>query len=207
MVYDITNFYNLKNIKRPHLDDISNGYIEEGDEAVCVELTSDFKRFLDDGVDEEYEGYVLGMPLPCFTGHPDYDPDRDYYLDRLFSMIKGDMVLDISEFDTSNVVSMKCLFLWCWDTPKIIIGNLNTSKLLTVTKMFEGCSLIWELDMSGFSTDNVQYFVDMFFDCGNLETLNIQHFSNKSMINCDGMFDKCTGLTTDQKVSWINCKK
>ena len=58
-------------------------------------------------------------------------------------------VVDISGWNTSNVITMENMFSFC-DKLKNIIGieNLDVSKLQSANAMFYGCQNLVELDLT-----------------------------------------------------------
>ena len=69
--------------------------------------------------------------------------------------------LDLSRFNTSNVVSM---------------GGAIDSYQIDTRGMFSGCSSLTELDLGSFVTSNVEAMGGMFSGCNSLKDLNISSF-------------------------------
>ena len=71
--------------------------------------------------------------------------DLSYVFDRLNEV----EVIDISGWDTSNVITMDCMFSQCPKLKKIIgIENLDVSKLKDANSMLYGCENLLELDLT-----------------------------------------------------------
>jgi len=64
--------------------------------------------------------------------------------------------LDLSNFDTSNVIYMNHLFAGC-DKLKEIKGlnKFNTKKVKNMAGLFSGCKELEYLDLSNFDTSNL----------------------------------------------------
>ena len=76
--------------------------------------------------------------------------------------------------------------------------NLNTSEVLDMRLMFQGCSLLASIDLSHFSTGNVTNMRQMFQGCGSLTNLDLSEFdaSSTSANDMNAMFYNCSALTT-----------
>ena len=105
--------------------------------------------------------------------------------------------LDLSSFDTSNVVSMYDMFR---DAKKLtsikMDDSFNTSKVESFEEMFYGCSGLTRLDVSMFNTSNATNFSGMFQDCEKLTTLNLSNFNTQYATDMSKMFCRDSGLTT-----------
>ena len=104
--------------------------------------------------------------------------------------------LDLSYFDTSNVVDMSSIFQSCTALNFINLSNFNTSKVINMDSMFKECSNITSLDLSNFDTSNVENMHSMFYECLNLNFLNLSSFNTSSVFGVSYMFCKCIGLTS-----------
>ena len=76
-------------------------------------------------------------------------------------------VLDLSHFDTSKVNNMANMFLNCFLLTSLELGNFNTSLVTDMSKMFYGCQSLVSLNLNSFNTDNVSTFNDIFFNLNN----------------------------------------
>ena len=110
--------------------------------------------------------------------------------------------LDLSSFDTANVTTMHYMFCnnIIFGTPmnltKITFGEeFNTSKVISMTGMFGGCTKLTELDLSFFNTTNVTNMAQMFAHCNSLSTLNLSNFNTLKVTDISSMFQNCYALT------------
>jgi surface protein len=111
--------------------------------------------------------------------------------------------LDISSFDTSNVINMGAMFTAFnmkkndWENrsiEKIIFGkNFKTSNVTNMNDMFSGQPLI-ELDLSSFDTSEVTSMWHMFNGCTKLTELNLCGFNTSKVTNMQRMFRNTTSL-------------
>ena len=76
------------------------------------------------------------------------------------------------------------------------LTNLNTSKVTTMSGMFEYCSDLTSLDLSNFKTENVEDMSYMFLDCQNLTSLNLSNFKTENVKDMSYMFLGCQSLTS-----------
>lgn len=125
---------------------------------------------------QQYEGsvHVIGGEGLCETSN-------------MFSYCKFNEI-DLTNFNTLNVVYMNNMFHWCSAT-KIDIGNINTSKVIDMSQMFYNCK-VNELDLSSLDTSNVTNMERMFGLCS-IKYINLQNFNTSKVINMSGMFYEC----------------
>lgn len=117
--------------------------------------------------------------------------------------------IDLTEFDTTNVVNMDYMFLKaalgdCFslgsptnvqaNTPDRNILTLNTEGVTSMSGMFKDCK-VKHLDLSSLRTHNVTDFSDMFYNCDSLIDLNVDGFDTSNAEDFNGMFHGCNKLT------------
>ncbi|WP_315404910.1 BspA family leucine-rich repeat surface protein, partial [Hoylesella saccharolytica] len=116
------------------------------------------------------------------------------------NMIIPDTMLAKVNFDTSfkdfRPKTTSCWFANC-NALKRISGmeNLNTSEVTDMSRMFEGCISLTELDVTKFDTRNVTDMRDMFFECSALTKLDVTNFDTRNVTNMRCMFSGCSALT------------
>ncbi|MCM1553816.1 MAG: BspA family leucine-rich repeat surface protein, partial [Butyrivibrio sp.] len=104
--------------------------------------------------------------------------------------------LDLSGFDTSNVLNMTHMFCGCSSLTSIDLSGLDTSNVTNMCSMFCGCSSLTSLDLSGFDTSSVTDMCSMFGSCSGLSSLDVSGFDTSSVIDMSDMFYGCSGLTS-----------
>ena len=117
--------------------------------------------------------------------------------------------IDLTEFDTTNIVDMDYMFLEadlgdCFslgsptnaqaNTPDRNILTLNTEGVTSMSGMFKDCK-VKHLDLSSLRTHNVTDFSDMFCSCNDLIDLNVDGFDTSKAKDFHGMFQGCIKLT------------
>ena len=89
----------------------------------------------------------------------------------MFENCKSLTTLDLSNFNTKNVTSMRSMFYGCTALTTLDISSFDTQNVTETENMFCGCSALTTLDLSNFDTQNVTYMSDMFYDCITLKTI------------------------------------
>ena len=104
--------------------------------------------------------------------------------------------LDVSSFDTSKTLNMHGLFVECRSLKRLDISSFDTSKVVNMSQLFDRCKSLIELDLSSFDTSNVRNMAAMFSECISLSSLDLSDFDTSKVTNMAQMFYKCENLTT-----------
>ena len=110
--------------------------------------------------------------------------------------------LDVSNWDTSNVTSMRSMFDNCQSLFSLNLSNWDTSNVTDMYKMFDYCSSLTSLDVSNWDTSNVSSMSYMFYKCYELISLDISNFDTSKVTNMDSMFSDCYSLTSLDVSNW-----
>lgn len=117
--------------------------------------------------------------------------------------------IDLTEFDTTNVVNMDYMFLKANLGDRLKVNSsintqangadrniltLNTEGVTSMSGMFKDCK-VKHLDLSSLRTHNVTDFSDMFYNCDSLIDLNVDGFDTSNAEDFNGMFHGCHKLT------------
>ncbi len=73
---------------------------------------------------------------------------------------------------------------------------LDTTNVINMESMFEGCKKLTSIDLSGFITDNVTNMKSMFYLCSGLTSLDVTHFNTSNVTDMMAMFHTCSSLTS-----------
>ena len=107
--------------------------------------------------------------------------------------------IDISEYDTSNIVDMSYMFAHCSSLKELNVSNFDTRRVVDMYGAFEFCHSLVKLDLSNFNTSNVNNMAYMFYGCLSLQELDLSNFSIKNVIYNLNMFRQCS------KLNYIKC--
>ncbi len=76
------------------------------------------------------------------------------------------------------------------------LGNLNTSAVTNMARMFNGCKSLTNLDLSKFNTTNVTNMSYMFKNCQTLKSITLANFNTANVTDMSSMFEVCRSLTS-----------
>ena len=96
-------------------------------------------------------------------------------------------------FQTNNIKNISNLFDGCDILESINISNFNTSNVVDMRRMFSGIR-ITSIDLSHFNTSNVKYMTEMFYNTFVLNSLNLSNFNTENVIEMTRMFYECNCL-------------
>lgn len=97
--------------------------------------------------------------------------------------------IDLSNFNTSKVISMSSMFANMLKAKTINVSNFDTSNVKYMDYMFSNANSIVELDLSNFVTSNVTTFRSMFSGCKSLKKLDIRNLTFDKVTNMSSMFN------------------
>lgn len=80
------------------------------------------------------------------------------------------------------------------DIEKFVFENVDTSEVVTMEKLFYGCSKLTNLNLNHFDTSHVDDFSAMFGACSSLEQLEISHWDTSNAKYLYWMFSSCESL-------------
>ena len=98
--------------------------------------------------------------------------------------------------NTSRVMDMSRTFEGCMNLTSLDLKGWNTLNVSNMGAMFIRCNAFKDLDVSTWDTQNVKAMDNMFKDCSNLTTLDLNNFNTRNVTNMSGMFNNCLNLTT-----------
>ena len=88
----------------------------------------------------------------------------------------------------------------------INLSNFNTSNVTNMSSMFKDCNKLTGLDLSNFDTTKVTDMSYMFSNCRSLTSLDVSNFNTTNVTNMYYMFSLCSSLTS-LNVSNFNTSK
>ena len=125
----------------------------------------------------------------------------------LFSDLTELKVLDLRNFDMSDIELMDMMFFACINLANLDTSNCVAKHIKSVKSMFEDCTRLICINLNGFYISNVKSMERMFLGCNKL--VSIEHkFTNKIVENVEMMFAECMNLIEINlgNVSLANCK-
>ena len=112
----------------------------------------------------------------------------------MFTSCKFITHIDLSNFDTKNVVNMKRMFYDCDNLESINLTNFNTRYVTNMECMFGNCKKLKDIDLTLFDTKNVGNMKNMFNNCKSLTNINLSNFNTEKVFNMQCMFYGCENL-------------
>ena len=153
----------------------------------------------------------------------------------MFQMCKELEYLDLSNFNTSNVITMgdmfnKChklkeikginklitnqvidmkrMFHECYELKFLDLSNFDTSKVTNMEGMFKKCHKLKEIKgLNSFVTNKVNNMRGMFQECGELEYLDLSNFDTKNVEDIKDIFSECLSLKSTPDLPKSNILK
>ena len=113
---------------------------------------------------------------------------------NMFRNLYNITIIDLSNFDTSNVEIFNCMFTYCTSLKSINVNNVNTSSAKNKQAMFSGCSGLETLNLSSFDTSKVTTMQQMFYVCTSLKSLDLSNFETPELKDTNYMFQSCSSL-------------
>lgn len=113
---------------------------------------------------------------------------------KMFYGCKSLENIDLSRFDTRNIVNMCCMFTDCKNLKQLNLSGFNTGNVHEMTHMFSRCSNLEQINLSGIDTHNVEYMGQMFYGCKSLKQLDLNSFNTEKVLYMGEMFSGCKSL-------------
>lgn len=120
----------------------------------------------------------------------------------MFSECSALTTLDVSNWDTSNVLDMNFMFVRCSSLTTLDVSDWDTSNVANMHAMFDGCSSLAIIDASNWNTENVTDMAWMFYDCPSLTTLNAVNWNIGNVTDMSHMFSGCSTLSKLEMSNW-----
>ena len=115
-------------------------------------------------------------------------------INHLFSGCNFLTGINLSNFNSQNIIYMKYMFSGCNSLKNINFSNFNTQNVSIMDSIFSGCESLTELNLSTFNTKKVFDMSNMFWGCLSLKIINLSSFNTQNVINMSNMFWCCKSL-------------
>lgn len=96
--------------------------------------------------------------------------------------------------DTSRTVDMSKMFNWCRNINELDLSGFDTSNVINMSDMFKGCESLDVVNLNSFDTSNVTDMSDMFYSCECLDSLDLSSFDTSNVTRMSFMFYDCRSL-------------
>ena len=154
------------------------------------------KAVVDESMKDAYPASLKWM----FFGGVDLINGQNYYLMKL-ATIEG-----LENLNTTNVLSMEEMFMYCTSLTSLDLSSFNTSDVENMNGMFYLCSRLESVNLIGFDVNNVEDFRLMFSGCNELKTIYCDEDWNSygNVPESANMFQDCTSLIGGQGTVFIS---
>jgi surface protein len=142
---------------------------------------------------EDMSGMFMNLEnLESIDFNSMFDTSEVKYMFATFAFCGKLKVLDLSSFNTKNLISLEYTFADSFSLEYINFDDFNTENVTTMAGMFYGCSGLEGLVISSFDTSKVMNMEYMFYNCSNLKYILVDDlWQISSKTNTDGMFEGC----------------
>ena len=172
-----------------------NQYMLSGSTALWREETEDIKTI---EIGQKIEpvstaSWFSGLKNLTSINLSNLDTSNVITMANMFQGCESLKQLNISHFNTSNVTNMSSMFSGMKNVESIIINpnTFDTSNVTNMSTMFFRCSKLKNFDVSHFDTTYVTDMSDMFHECNELQTIDVSHFNTSNVTNMNDMFRFC----------------
>ena len=121
---------------------------------------------------------------------------------EMFRSCTNLIVVDMSGWDVSRVVTMEDMFFGCSRVTSLDVSNWDVSSVTNMEYMFNGCRGLSSLDLSGWSVGNVERISYMFRYCSGLQFLDVSNWDTSKVTTLSEVFGYCTNLMTLNVSGW-----
>ena len=93
-----------------------------------------------------------------------------------------------------NIKSLAYLFSQCNSLTNIDLSNFNSQNVINMSNMFNGCNSLKNIDLSDFNTKNVTNMRSMFGECNSLTNIDLSNFNTQNATDIRYVFRRCNSL-------------
>ena len=136
---------------------------------------------------------TMGNPTDTLHASPTI-PINATSCKKMFYGCKSLENIDLSRFDTRNIVNMCCMFTDCKNLKQLDLSGFSTGNVREMIHMFSRCLNLEQINLSGLDTHNVEYMGQMFYRCESLKQLDLSSFNTEKVLYMGEMFSNCKSL-------------
>lgn len=107
--------------------------------------------------------------------------------------------------DTRKVTTMERMFDGLFLVTTLDVGHFNTSNVTNMYAMFNNCEQLLTLDVSRFRTNKVTDMYAIFADCQHIKTLDVSRWNVSKVANLNSAFYDCFVLEDLDLSNWDSC--
>ena len=172
----------------------SNNYVVTGSETESWPAGIDKNN---DGIlDNNIICYLNGKELIISTDGNDKIYANEDSKNMFSNFSKLTTIENLQMLDTSKVVDMSHMFDGCITLLNLDLSTFNTKNVIDMKYMFNACNSLKVLDISGLDTSNVIDMNHMFSACQSLTSLDLSTFDTSKVTNMEYMFNAGNSLTS-----------
>lgn len=190
-----TMFYNCVNLRALDVTnfDTSKAIDMQGMFRNCKSLTSlDVSGFNTNAV-TDFSSMFFGCSGLNQLNVSNFDTSNATNLYEMFDGLSVEN-LDVTNFNTSNVVRADYLFGNCWNLREIDVSHFDTSNMEWIGYMFANCRSLESIDLSAFDISKVTYLNGLFQNCARLKNIILPSSSTSNLLGMYVMFEGCSSL-------------
>ena len=129
------------------------------------------------------------------------------YNNQVFSDCKYVEEMDLANFnfksDVATLVSMERMFSGCTNLRKLDLSGWNTSNITKMGDMFNNCFKLTEIIFGdNWTTSQVTSMGSMFYKCSSLTDLDLSSWNTSKVTNISYMFGNCSNLEKLNLAGW-----
>ena len=117
---------------------------------------------------------------------------------KVFIGLKELHVLDVSNFDTSNVNDMSRMFAYLENIEDLDLSNFKVKNVKNMEYMFIGMTKIRNLNLDWENNSDVSNTRGMFSGLKSIKLLNLSNLDTRNVINMSAMFENMSSLESIQ---------
>ena len=125
-----------------------------------------------------------------------FDSSQVIEMNSIFSECISLTSINLSNFDTSQNTNFGGLFYDCILLTSLNLSTFNTSKATYMARIFHGCTSLVSIDIKNFDTSQAENMKEMFYNCSSLTSLDLSDFDTSKVIDMNNMFYNCSSLSS-----------
>ena len=181
---------------------IEAGILIDGKEVWAAATISEscyYKPWLEDAGNVRIDDIMYANEIMALTY-----PEFSKFVTNTTNLFRGcnKEVIDLSQYDFSNVWNASHMFEDCENAYAITPGNFS-DKLERMQYIFNGCISLSHVDVSKIVTQNVEDVSFVFRGCKSLSKIDLSDWKTEKIKNMDYFMDNCEDLSFVNIDGWV----